>query len=230
MSNELSIFVDESGDFGKYEPHNPYYIVSFIFHEQNKDISHDVAIFESQLRDIGFGGLCIHAAPIIRQEYEYRNMDLKNRRSIFRQMMTFFNKVDITHKTICIDKQEYSDELTMIGKLSKEIHSMLNDNLEYFLSFDKVIVYYDNGQLQLNKILSTVFNIVFEHPDFRKVMPSDYRLFQAADLACTLQLLELKVDNKKLSKSEEIFFRNTRTLKKNYLKPFSKKHFGDNQK
>jgi len=27
---ELSIFVDESGDFGSYEYHNPYYIVTLV--------------------------------------------------------------------------------------------------------------------------------------------------------------------------------------------------------
>ena len=31
---ELSIFVDESGDFGEYEKHSPYYIVSMVFHDQ----------------------------------------------------------------------------------------------------------------------------------------------------------------------------------------------------
>ena len=31
----LSIFIDESGDFGAYEEHSPYYIVSAVFHNQN---------------------------------------------------------------------------------------------------------------------------------------------------------------------------------------------------
>lgn len=29
--NDLSIFVDESGDFGKYARHSPYYIVTMVF-------------------------------------------------------------------------------------------------------------------------------------------------------------------------------------------------------
>ncbi|MBR6581956.1 MAG: hypothetical protein IKK66_11760 [Ruminococcus sp.] len=36
---ELSIFVDESGDFGEYEKHAPYYIVTMVFHDQRVDIS-----------------------------------------------------------------------------------------------------------------------------------------------------------------------------------------------
>ena len=35
---ELSCFVDESGDFGKYEKHSPYYLLTMVFHEQDKTI------------------------------------------------------------------------------------------------------------------------------------------------------------------------------------------------
>ena len=36
---KLSIFVDESGDFGEYSPHSPYYIITMVLHDQSKDIS-----------------------------------------------------------------------------------------------------------------------------------------------------------------------------------------------
>ncbi|MEY8433417.1 DUF3800 domain-containing protein, partial [Lachnospiraceae bacterium 48-42] len=38
---ELSIFIDESGDFGEYDHHSPWYIVTMVFHEQ------DISIQES---------------------------------------------------------------------------------------------------------------------------------------------------------------------------------------
>ena len=36
---ELSIFIDESGDFGPFEKHAPYYVLSLVFHDQSDDIS-----------------------------------------------------------------------------------------------------------------------------------------------------------------------------------------------
>ena len=36
---ELSIFVDESGDFGVYDYHAPFYIISMVFHDQALDLS-----------------------------------------------------------------------------------------------------------------------------------------------------------------------------------------------
>lgn len=36
---ELSIFIDESGAFGEYEQHSPYYIITMVFHDQAIPIS-----------------------------------------------------------------------------------------------------------------------------------------------------------------------------------------------
>ena len=50
---ELSIFIDESGDFGEYEKHSPYYIVTMIFHDQAADISEDISKLDRELKNIG---------------------------------------------------------------------------------------------------------------------------------------------------------------------------------
>ena len=46
---ELSIFVDESGDFGEYNHHSPYYIITMVFHNQNNDIINDIQKFNNEL-------------------------------------------------------------------------------------------------------------------------------------------------------------------------------------
>ena len=77
--------------------------------------------------------------------------------------------------------------------------------------------------MEVTRILSSVFNALLENVEFKKVIPADYRLFQVADLICTLKLTELKANRHLLSKSKIYFFENERTLKKNYLKPLGKK-------
>ena len=71
--------------------------------------------------------------------------------------------------------------------------------------------------MEVTRILSSVFNALLENVEFRKVIPADYRLFQVADLICTLKLTELKMENHLLSKSEIYFFNDERTLKKNFF-------------
>lgn len=39
---ELSIFVDESGDFGEYNHRTPYYIISMVLYDQDVDITKGV--------------------------------------------------------------------------------------------------------------------------------------------------------------------------------------------
>ena len=102
--------------------------------------------------------------------------------------------------------------------MSKQISLFIKEHYEFLLSFDLVKIYYDNGQVELNKILSSLFYAFLPHVEFRKVTPSDYRLFQVADMICTFELLKLKIENNCFSKSERIFFGTVNDLKRNYLK------------
>jgi hypothetical protein len=111
----------------------------------------------------------------------------------------------------------------MTAKLSKEIADILRAHESYLSDFNHVIVYYDNGQIELTKVLTSVFSTLYAHVDFRKVQPVDYKLFQVSDLICTMELLAEKADTNSLSHSELDFFNNSREFKKNYLKPIRKK-------
>ena len=42
--NELSIFFDESGDFGEYDYRSPYYIIAMVFHKQEHSIHEAVVL------------------------------------------------------------------------------------------------------------------------------------------------------------------------------------------
>lgn len=139
------------------------------------------------------------------------------------KIMSFVRRLNINFKSIYIEKKHIEDSIEATGKLSKQLAVFIRDNYAFFCNYDYVMIYYDNGQVEVTRILSSVFNALLENVEFRKVIPADYRLFQVADLICTLKLTELKMENHLLSKSEIYFFNDERTLKKNYLKPLSKK-------
>jgi len=222
---EISIFIDESGDFGEYLSHSPFYIITMVFHDQSKDIQPSIKKLNQELSYIGLDDLCIHTGPIIRREEIYSEIEIDERRRIFNKMVAFIRQIDIRYKCFYIEKRHIKDVVEASGKLSKQISQFIRDNYEEFLSFDDVKIYYDNGQVEVSKILSSVFNALLPNPIFRKVMPKEYKLFQAADLLCTMELIKLKLENNLFSKSELMFFGNIRDLKKNYLKPISKKEW-----
>lgn len=101
--------------------------------------------------------------------------------------------------------------------------SVVWEHIEFFVDFDKIIVYYDNGQVELGTILNAVFSIRFSNLEFRKAEPQKYRLLQAADFICSMELLRIKRDEKRLSKSERHFFYKPLELKKTFLKSVEKK-------
>ena len=222
---ELSIFIDESGDFGEYSHQSPYYIIAMVFHDQKTSIMPAVKRLDSELSHMGLDKICIHTRPIIRKEEIYQNMTIEERRGIFNKMMAFVRQIDIRYKCFFVEKKHLSNVVDITGRLSKKISQFIYENYQEILSFDNVKIYYDNGQVEVSKILSSVFNTLLPNPEFRKVMPMDYKLFQVADLICTMKLVQIKLDNHMFSKSEKIFFGNLRDLKKNYLKPLNKKEW-----
>ena len=222
--NILSVFIDESGDFGPFEHHAPYYIVSMILHEQSTDIGDNISVLDAHMRNLNCEQHVIHVGPLIRREQNYRNDLMEDRKRLFNALFNFARKLPVSYICAKVKKSECADVVELTSKLSKSISRILRDHAEYFESFDKIIVYYDNGQVELTKILTTLFNALLNNVEFRKVKPSDYKLFQVADLVCTLELLFEKAGTSSFTHSEFEFFHSVRDFKKNYYKSISQKH------
>lgn len=145
-----------------------------------------------------------------------------NRRKLFRALSSFVRQSNIRYKTFLFRKKEFGSHDKMVSRISREISGYVKAHLDFFQSFDNVIVYYDNGQKEVTNIINAVFNSLID-ADIRRAKPSDYCLFQAADMICTLELISEKLREGNLTKSEMDFFINMKNLKKNYLAPLRRK-------
>ena len=61
---ELSVFIDESGDFGEYDEQAPYYIITMVFHDQAALITDAIQKLDQELSYMDMNDLCIHTGPI----------------------------------------------------------------------------------------------------------------------------------------------------------------------
>ena len=220
---ELSVFIDESGDFGEVKERPAYYLVTFVFHNQNDDIDRQVAKLEESVKNAGFDVEYIHTGPVIRREEVFARYSIDERRKLLYKMLNFVNACPISYLTVVIDRKEAVDKVSLSGKLAKAINTAMRVHQEFFSNFDKLIVYYDNGQNELSIILNAVFSIQFSNVEFRRAEPQKYRLLQAADFICSMELINIKRDEKRLSRSEEKFFYKPQELKKVFLKSIQKK-------
>ena len=220
----LSVFIDESGDFGPYDFHAPFYLVTMVLHNQDIDISKNIVDLENHLTNLGYKQHAIHTGPLIRRESVYANDLMEDRKRLFNALFNFTRKLDFYYVCAKIRKDECPDVIALTAKTSKAIAEILRSHQDFWEKFNRIIIYYDNGQIELTKILTSVFNTLYAHVEFRKVKPVDYKPFQAADLICTMEFLAEKADTNSFSKSEQEFFCSVRGFKKNYLKPLSRKY------
>ena len=78
----LSVFVDESGDFGVPSGRNAYYLVTMVFHDQDRDISDAITKYDDAVSQTGLGIEYVHTGPIIRREEAFINFSIDERRKL----------------------------------------------------------------------------------------------------------------------------------------------------
>ena len=224
MERVLSVFCNESGDFGRLEPHSPYYLLTLVMHDQSCPVSDQVLRLESSLSlEPVDASDAVHTAPLIRREGPYESLDLRTRRRIFSHLEHFARSCDIRAWTAVVPKREFGDGDALAERIARELGLFIRENLGYFHSFDRVIIYYDRGQRRISSALRLIFSSSITGVEFRTVRPQDYRLFQVADLVCTLELVARKARDGSLSASELSFFGRERDLRKNHLKAIRRK-------
>lgn len=219
----LNIFVDETGEFGFGIGASELYGVSFTFHEQADDIMPELSKLNVRLNKIGYTNM-IHMADLIMRRGDYAKFDIKTRKSIFNAIYQFSRKINVKYCSIIVDKK-YTDNSKILRKqISNEINKMINEHEEYFNKFDKIVMYYDNGQETLGIILDLLFLRFdgFEHrTDFDH---KEKRLFQVSDMLTYIDKAVYKHKNNIKYKKAELYFFGNEELRK-ISKELDKKRF-----
>ena len=219
----LNIFVDETGEFGFGKGTSNLYGVSFTFHDHNDNIMHEVNKLNDRLNRIGYTNM-IHMADLIIKRGDYKNFNISIRKSIFNAIYQFSRRIPVKYKTIIIDKRYTDNGMILKQQLSYEINKMIKEHEKYFNKFDKIVMYYDNGQEILGTILDSIF---LRFDDFEHRVEFDHkekRLFQVSDMLTYIDKFDYKYKNKlPFTKGEKYFFTNEE-IRKN-LRELNKKRF-----
>lgn len=107
----LSVFVDESGDFGQYNPLSPNYYVAMVLHNQEVDITKSISALEKQMSNWGYPKHAIHTGPLIRRESFYKNDLRENRKALFNALYHFTRVIDIKYLCPGINQGECAEKL-----------------------------------------------------------------------------------------------------------------------
>jgi len=202
----LNIFIDESGDFGFIDGSSDLYAVSFTLHESFNSIETELKYLNEKLTTLNYEGM-IHLAYLIAKRGDYSHFDFERRKSIFWAIFYFSTRVNVKIKTVIVDKKYINKKMQLNMALAREIGKFINTNRDYLESFDKIVIYYDNGQETLATILDTLFAT---NPKVERRIEFDHtkkRLFQVSDMLTVIDKLDYKrKNNLPFTKSESYFF------------------------
>ena len=135
----LSVFIDESGDFGDYNPIAPYYLVAMVLHNQDIDIHGNITVMNTHMSNLGYREHAIHTGPLIRRESVYINELMEDRKRLFNALFNFARKLDFNYICPVIKKSECSDVIAMTGKLSRAITAEMTKHDAFWNSFLNVL-------------------------------------------------------------------------------------------
>ena len=221
MDKILSIFCDESGDVGPYSEHSPYYLVSLVFHDQSNDLSKKIEKLDNAIKNYGYENQLIHTGPLIRRERPYKDLLPDERKTLFTKLYYFMLKSNVQYKTFIYNKLNFNNLYKLESQIAKDISSFIFSNSS-FKKFNKQILYYDYGQQSITRTMNIVMSMCFDNHETRKINPNDYKLFQVADLVCTLELINKKIQTNNLTKSEQYIFHSKSDFKKDFYKKYSR--------
>lgn len=206
IKSRLNIFIDESGDFGFTKGSSELYGVSFTIHESNDSITSDLEYLNNRLKKSNYDGM-IHLADLIARRGDYAHFNLKQRKEIFWSIFYFSKRVKVKIHTIIVDKRFKNNKTQLNMELAGKINDFFNSISDYMNEFDKVVVYYDNGQDSLGAIIDTLLlnktniehRIEFNH--------KEKRLFQVSDMLTFVDKIVYKHNNNMpMTKAEQYFF------------------------
>ena len=100
MEEILSVFIDESGDFGFIKDASKYYLITLVFHNQKLNISSNI----EKVKDKPV----FHAGPIIRRETPFENTTIEDRKRLFQSIFMFTMSLPIKCRSFSYIKKEYN--------------------------------------------------------------------------------------------------------------------------
>lgn len=219
---ELSVMVDESGG---EQGNSKYYLLTLVFHDQADDIEGKLRSYERTLEESGLPNYPFHASPLMNGHDDYEGCDPATRKTLLSKFSILVQHLPIRYKTFCYRRSELGDRDSHSTRMRRDISAFLFEHLDYFQQFDKVKVYYDDGQQIVSEALhaSIEFALAKDAALFKRGTYGQYRLLQVADFLCAIELVAVKYEAHEETSTDLKFFGGIGSFKKNWLKQAKRK-------
>ena len=116
---ELSVFVDESGNYGGRSA--KYYLITLVFHDQSASIVEPIENYEHALRTRGLPDIPLHMNPLMHGNESYKAMDTRMRSRLLAGFASFASKCPITYATFSYQRDRFTNDETMFARMRRDL-------------------------------------------------------------------------------------------------------------
>lgn len=213
--------MDESGDFGPYSKHSPAYCFSFVFVTPESDFIQEERKYRQRVARLTGGDHFVHVGNLVRAEEPYEGLLRESRADLFGSLLFFYIRSGLNCARYRVRKDgiESNDGVELSIRISLELGKWISRHLEYLSSFDEIELFYDYGQPNLVRAISSCFAANGFAIRIAKTTQEECTLLQVADMLCNVELLQYKIEEGHLTHSDVAFFGLTRKIKKDLIKP-----------
>lgn len=195
-----------------------YYLITLIVHDQSLTIAEAVQGYKSRLRLGGLPDVPFHMVDLLHGHEGYHGVDVDTRWRLLLRFSTFVKALPITYHTFVYSYYDVRGERELSARMRRDIVDFLYSDLDTFQSFDKVVVYYDEGQQAVTNALHRAFDYMLSNisVEYRLIRYQDRRLAQAADYLNSIELAAMRYDTGEVSKTYTRFYGTRREFRKNF--------------
>ena len=214
---EISIFADESGD---KSDNTRYFLLTLVFHNQSDSIAEQVWTYERSLANADLPNVPFHSEPLLNGHGDYEYLLPEQRKKLLSGFAALVRYLPIEYRTFVYRRREFESPEKLEQRMRRDIANLIRDHIEYFQGFDHVKIYYDKGQSALTKALKEAFSYALakESMVIRNADYHSYRLSQAADFICGIELAAVKYEHHEETSTDVKFFGGIGSFKRNWLK------------
>lgn len=166
-----------------------------------------------------------HSEPLLNGHEDYEALDIQNRKKLLYSFNVMIQRLPICYSTFVYKQHEFDNAEKLVERMERDLKELFNENLEFFQSFDKVKIYYDNGQEIVKRALHEAVesSLSKQAIEKKRTTMTEYRLAQVADYLCTIELAAVRYEAKENGGTYDKFFGGIGSFKKNWLKQARRK-------
>lgn len=219
---ELSIFADEAG---QQDMSDGYYLLTLVVHDQSEPIGEHIDEYERQLRAGGLPDIPLHMVCLLHGHGDYEGLDSHTRKGLLSRFNAFVRRLPIAYRTFSYSSYDVSGVKALSARMRRDLVNFIYEHFGSFQSFDRVVIYYDEGQQAVTKALHEAFDFMLGDGsvEYKRLCYQDRRLSQVADYLSSVELAAMRYAEGSESSTYRKFYGLRGDLRRNYLKQIRRK-------